>query len=514
MLKQLFDEEIKKLPIWAKLIIFHSVLKIGSFNCSKKEFLTREDDLIAPFIEIDMESLKQCILFAKAALDIENLEEKKLKEILSPKNMAKLYSNLVSHKKSNLYSNLSTKNSKKQQANTDIQWIHYWRNRDNDNIEYNPNIKPVYQAIYDSLQGHNTGWDIAINIEETKSKNRDSDMYIGFTKDEKGNYTIPRVAYFEIPDWQGEKIEKVIGLGENQTVEPELQSIVDKRIEFYESGKKYLRRQNDKKRISTIYSKWQNKAPLTKEDLEFLYELDEYRNYNISGDYRIKEILKSRDKEQDLMFVFGCQKNEISLGNGIKYVGRVDAFPKSTKYHIGLIDLYRELYNIQDKNNHSPVDEYFRKNRPDLYTKEYLDSKIQFVNLPTNLVVGKIKTEAEILRKVNFPKKLVGDLSLVYAKQISKVTFPEEVIGNIYLNNISNLSEPIILPRKIKGNLWINSLRKEDLRWITLPEEMEGEIAFNGSYLNWSLAQLKNIQQELKEKEELSEEKSHTTMRR
>lgn len=148
------------------------------------------------------------------------------------------------------------------------------------------------------------------------------DAYVYYTKTESG-YTQPRLAIHmsngEVSDVQG------IQGGKKQEIEPVLLDIAKAKYESLPGGDKFAKKGRDMKQMTSIYSQYdpetkQWKRPLTKDELVFLYEIeDKIVGFDQFGgkDERVDELRATRKDasllEADMLTIFDCEPNQIAF---------------------------------------------------------------------------------------------------------------------------------------------------------------------------------------------------------
>ena len=188
--------------------------------------------------------------------------------------------------------------------------------------KYNQGSDP--NILFNDIHGKGTGWCTAGGIETAKKHIDGGDFYVYYTKDEKGEYTNPRIAIRT----ENGKLAEVRGI-----VESNMEKVVEEKLKEFPDAEAYKKKVKDMEMLTCIYTKWQQKLELTKEDLRFLYEIDsKIIGFGYKEDPRIKEIIETRDKKIDLSKIFDCKENQISLTEE-------EALKGNIIYHYGFLDL-------------------------------------------------------------------------------------------------------------------------------------------------------------------------------
>ena len=103
------------------------------------------------------------------------------------------------------------------------------------------------------------------------------------------------------------------GIANDQNMEPEMMPILNEKLEEFPDKDKYQKKEYDMQYLTSIEKKAKKGVELTKEDLRFLYEIDnKIDGFGHKKDPRIMEIRNMRNKYKDLSVIFDCTKEEIS----------------------------------------------------------------------------------------------------------------------------------------------------------------------------------------------------------
>jgi hypothetical protein len=184
-----------------------------------------------------------------------------------------------------------------------------------------------------SLQDKYTDW--CIEGEGVgKDKLNEGNIYIYYTFDKGGNPVDPRLCIRMSDD----RIAEVRGIsgGKSQEVEQvfmdeagEGGSVLGNKLkEFGNEADAYRKRESDMKQVTRLMKKNQNDDPFTKEELQFLYEINgTIEGFGYQKDPRIAELRQGRNLEEDMLVVFECTRDEIAHG--------LSQINKNTKAYVG-----------------------------------------------------------------------------------------------------------------------------------------------------------------------------------
>ena len=300
------SSDTKHYPTWFKYYCFQSVVKLGYYDKKSDKFTKRTDSTVKPFIEINREALAYIYDSFVKVLDKREIEDKDLEKLINNGSFAKIYS----------YAIKKLDSIEKDNTNSDDGiWKKYDQGSD-------PSI------LFNDIHGKGTGWCTAGGIETATSHIEGGDFYVYYTKDKNGEYTAPRIAI----RMECGKIAEIRGVAENQNLESNMEKVVDKKLDEFPDKEIYKKKVHDMKMLTYIYTKWKNGGDLSKEDLRFLYEIDDIIiGFGYQKDPRIGEIIEDRNKREDLSFIFDCSleqisftKEEVLRGNIIYHYGNLD----------------------------------------------------------------------------------------------------------------------------------------------------------------------------------------------
>ena len=272
-------------PMWFKHYAFRGMLKLNKFDKEKQEFGRRSKTTTEPYIELNREVLAKVYdTIVKVIGFTEKISEEISKALENGESFKKLYEYY-----------LTNTGYVKRVENTDGIWIKY---------EQGDNYKPLWR----SLQGKTTGWCTA-GEETAKMQLSNGDFYVYYTKDQNGEYTEPRLA---IRMDGKDKIGEVRGVGKNQNIEECMMPIIAKKLDEFPDKEQYLKKVHDMEYLTKIDQKVNDNLELTKEELEFLYEIkNEIEGFGYEQDPRIEEIKKRRNIKKDYAVIFDCKEENI-----------------------------------------------------------------------------------------------------------------------------------------------------------------------------------------------------------
>ncbi|MEE3342773.1 MAG: DUF4116 domain-containing protein [Bacilli bacterium] len=294
-------------PTWAKYWAFQGMLKIGTYDEENDVYQKRSKKTVAPFIEADPEIIAKCIEVVSRHVNKEKIDDKSLEKLVASGNFSKLYTLFIKNKRKKVF---RTDNI------DDGIWIKYHHETIEEAEEKEKKgITPEYIKLYNSLQGYNTYWCTAgsKNMAKYQICNEEikGDFYVYYTKDENGEYKVPRVA---IRMGRFNLIAEIRGVAdESQNIEDGFEEIISQKIKTFNYKKDYLEYimqvVYDMKELTYLNKKNKHKETYTYKDILFIYELygKDIKSFGWKKDERINKILSSRNIKEDYNLLTSIQ---------------------------------------------------------------------------------------------------------------------------------------------------------------------------------------------------------------
>lgn len=277
----LFSEDSQHYSMWSKFWAFQGMLKIGKYNFETKSFSKRRKDNISRFADLNENALKLSLEYIERYIKKKEIDDDGLKRIIKSGSFECVYGYII-----------ELLNSK---VNEGV-WVKYPKNSD-----------PI--PLVKSLRGYNIDW-CTLGTKSASDHIKLGDFHIFYTKDLEGKYKVPRVAIRMVDN----EIAEIRGIGEGQSVEPELEKIVEAKLNEFANKDIYYKKVKDMEYLTHIYMLYQEGKKLSAYNLRFLYEIDcTIDGFGYDKDPRIKEIIDSRNIRQDLATIFNCSINKIAM---------------------------------------------------------------------------------------------------------------------------------------------------------------------------------------------------------
>ena len=431
----LFDEEAKSYEIWEKYWVFEGLQKLGKYNKETLTFSKRDKSTSYPFPPVDKEAIFETIKLMEEYIKNKTTDDE-IKQALGTGNFKALYEYSI---KQIMNKKVSRKSNK-----TEGKWIKYEQGSD-------------YNKLRDSLQTYYTGWCTAAGENFAKNQLENGDFYVYYSLDEKGDAKVPRIAI----RMEGKnKIGEIRGIADNQNMEPEMIPILEEKLKEFPDRDKYLKKEKDMKMLTIIDNKVNKNEELTKEELMFLYEIEEkIEGFGWQKDPRIDEIRSKRNIKKDGATIYNVEENEVAL--------RKEEINKETKLYMESLYL-----NWLEQSENLILPEIING---DLYLDGF-----EIANdlvLPEKINGDLYLNGFEIANDLVLPEKINGSLYLAGLKTAKGLVFPKEINGDLYLNGLKT-SEGLVLPEKINGDLYLNGLKT--VEGLVLPEKINGDLVLNG----------------------------------
>ena len=408
-----FSKDTDMYPTWFKYYVFQGMLKLGFFDKEKNSYTKRTESTVKPFIELNREALSLIYSELIKFLNKESIDDEKLNALINNGSFSKLYS----------YAILKLDSVKDDGFKSDDG---IWK-------KYNQGSNP--EILFNDINGKGTGWCTAGGIDTARAHINGGDFHVYYTKDREGNYTKPRIAI----RMEGNKIAEIRGISKDQNIEANMEKVVDKKLEEFPDRDEYKKKVKDMEMLTYIYTKHQNKGELTKNDLRFLYEIDnKITGFGYKKDPRIEELLEGRNVREDLALVFDCKEENISLT-------KEEALRGNIIYHHG------DLFLI------------------------YLTS-VEGLKLPDK-IGGSLNLSVRSAEGLKLPDKIGKSLSLNGLTSAEGLKLPSKIDGSLYLHGLTS-AKGLELPNEIGGNLDLSGLTSAE--GLKLPNEIGGNLDLSG----------------------------------
>lgn len=281
-------------PDWLKYYAVRSVLGMGAYDKEKHQFGKRSKGTTKPFPDLNREALAYVLDAieknnSEAGYDFSTLAEEdrpQFEKLLTGENFAKLYAFAIEK---------VTPASQEQLTSTAGEWIKYDQGSD-------------HASLWQSLQGHGTGWCTA-GESTAQAQLQNGDFYVFYSLDAKGQPIIPRASI----RMQKGKIAEVRGVAAEQNLDPIIAPVVETKLKEFPDGPVYEKKVGDMKTLTDIERKAKAGAKLAKDDLVFLYEIDQsIEGFGYNRDPRIAELRSARNPQEDMPIVFECSEDQIA----------------------------------------------------------------------------------------------------------------------------------------------------------------------------------------------------------
>lgn len=238
-------------PMWAKYWAFQGMTKLGSYDSFQDNYQKRDKNTLNPFIEPNPEIIGKCMEIIIKLVKKEKIDTDIEEKLSKADSFKKIYL-AVNRKYRSVMKNKS--------SSTDGIWKKYINNENDAN------------SLLHAIECKNTGWCIA-NGTSIRSFLREGDFYIYYTIDDKGEYTIPRIAILTKGQ---DDIDQIRGIEPGENLEESMLKIVENKLNSMgflteEAVKNQMDIINGLRELNTIGIKSINKIKLTDEELKHFY---------------------------------------------------------------------------------------------------------------------------------------------------------------------------------------------------------------------------------------------------
>lgn len=270
-------------PLSLKIWAYIGMINLANYEPDSQTFTRRSKNSTNNFADLNIIALTQTLEIMNNYLKEKKIDNPELKKIVE------------NYSFSNIYTYYFSKEIEQQKSSLDGIWIKYAQNT-------------LPNKLVESLNGMGTNWCIAAYY-DAKRKLELGSIYIYYTKNINGNYTVPRLAI----RYENDKIAEIKGIAKEQNIETNMEEIVANKLLEIPNGTKYLPQTKDMNKLTMISKKIENKLELTREDLIFIYEINgKINGFGNRKDPRIEKIINTRNKKKDLSIIFRCNEKNIA----------------------------------------------------------------------------------------------------------------------------------------------------------------------------------------------------------
>lgn len=319
-------------PNWLKYYAVRGVLGLGGYDKEKHEFAKRSKATTKPFPDLNREALAYVLdavekHYSKEVIDLEAFDQAdkaQLKKLLEWANFGKLYAWALEK---------VTPAEENELLITKGRWVQFPQKTDP--MIFIPAGFP--KPLVPSLQGHGTGWCTA-GESTAKTQLEAGDFYVFYSLDRTGQPAVPRAAI----RMEQDKIAEVRGIGSEQNLDPYIAPVVQEKLKEFPDGAAYEKKAQDMKLLTEIERKTNAGQALTRDDLVFLYEIEQpIEGFGYQRDPRIDELRSQRYPEKDMPVIFDCTKDQIAHNP--------PEINKTTKVYVGQLE--KGIFHLVQKYN-------------------------------------------------------------------------------------------------------------------------------------------------------------------
>ena len=460
----LYDEKGKTYPMYEQYWAFHGILKMGKFKMETGKYTRRNSKTAYPFPNLNKEALENTMEAIENYVKFKTVPEglESIADAFHTYNFKTLYEYYLKQ--------------------------YYLRHKSDsdDGIWKKYNQGSDYKLLFNDLKDQRTGWCNTDSESSAAEHLAGGDFYAYFTKDENGEYTVPRIAIRMMNNY----VSEVRGISIYQNIESSMAPVVSKKLDEFTLDEVTSNRRSDMNRLTLIEKKVNSNIPLEINDLAFLYEIyDRIHEYGEGRDPRIQEIISKRDIKADLSTLFGVPLENISL----------DEVNDDTLIYYGDLDVKDGDYipSVVIGNFSLNVPSMDGIKLPKIVTGNFElhgFNTVSELSISTRVVGNVIIPDLVFASLIELPKNNCGDIDLRKLMMCDKILFPSKVKGDILLDNLAKAKdmvfpevvehnvglrllssgENLILPRKVGYSLFLNNLNSPD--GIEFPESVGGVI--------------------------------------
>ncbi|MFA5175533.1 MAG: hypothetical protein WC430_03925 [Patescibacteria group bacterium] len=377
-------------PMWTKYWAFNGILKLSTYDKEKHSFGKRKKDTVAPFADLNREALAYIVdkINKKANQEdiAEQMDNPEFKKLLDGANFGKLYAWAIEE---------VTPAQESELADTKGEWVKYSQNSD-------------HMPLVGSLQGHGTGWCTA-GESTAQTQLKGGDFYVYYSLNNNGKPTVPRAAI----RMSGDSIGEVRGVGPDQNLDPYIAPVVQKKLAEFPDGNAYEKKTEDMKKLTELERKTAKEEKLTKEDLIFLYEVDnKIEGFGFQTDPRIKELRDKKNPKEDAPLLLDYEPRQIAWNK--------NEINKNTKAYIGPLfpNIFQKLKHLEHIYTSFPEGRIVKSQieiggkTKDELEREMKEKNIQVYGYATSMMKNKDFTTAKKPEPMDLIRLKVGSLGI------------------------------------------------------------------------------------------------------
>lgn len=311
-------------PSWFKYYVWTQITTLSQFDKERGEFKKRTRSTVAPFPDIYREPLARiCDIYQGYPALLEQNESELAKLRIKKKMLTKELQHTaeaekrdtIEHAIEDIDNRMSELSAPLQSLNKKFSSLYAELIQESlaaslerreevrgEWVRYEQGDPDAAGRLYQSLSNKGTGWCTA-GLATAEFQIRSGDFYVYYTYDPQGNPTQPRLAVRMDGHMD---IAEVRGILPGQHVEPIMQGVLNEKLKDFGKGADvYRKKSDDMRRLTALEVKHEKGEMFTKQDLEFLYELNApIQSFGYGNDPRIEELRAQRDIEEDYHIVF------------------------------------------------------------------------------------------------------------------------------------------------------------------------------------------------------------------
>lgn len=298
-------------PMWFRYYAFRNILNLAEYDKTKQEFPKRSKGTFKLFPDVDRGALAYVQEMMEASQDptvLNRIRDAQKTPWDTPESelltveKAKAFNNLSFAKQ---YAEAMKQNGEitpELRAETRGEWVKYEKGSDP-------------KALWASLQNKGTAW-CTKGFPTANTQLEGGDFYVYYTLDKNGEPTVPRIAIRMQDDKIAENPRGVFDAQQN--LEPNMMPILEEKLkDFGGESEKFKKKSADMRQLTEIEKKTKEHRPLSKQELEFLYELNgPIVGFGYQKDPRIVQIREERVDRQELFYdmqiIFECNPDQIA----------------------------------------------------------------------------------------------------------------------------------------------------------------------------------------------------------
>lgn len=275
------------------------------------------------------------------------------------------------------------------------------------------------KPLVPSLEGYPLEWCTA-DPDTARTQLQGGDFHVYYSVNDLDEPVIPRLAIRMENDRIGEPPR---GIAPDQNLDPYIAPVLEEKLKnFGPVGEAFKQRASNMKYLTIVESKAKVGQPLTRDDLNFLYEINSpIEGFGYQRDPRIEEVREQRNPREDAPIVLDCTPEQIAWSDA--------EVNKNTKAYIGPLfpGIFTKLQHLEHLYTTFPEGRIRR-------------GSVEIGNIPTKEAVEGALTQRQI-QISSYARDLLHSPDFTVAQQSEQINLVHLTVGDLGFTNGATTEE-------------------------------------------------------------------------